>query len=102
MLNRCLDFAQAKQFVAGLKIGGHTDWRLPTKEELTELYRQKPAFPSSSGSSWYWTSQTHMKYVGRWMIEVDVVTTETKAAKEVENKASWHCGDVRAVRGKRR
>jgi tetratricopeptide (TPR) repeat protein len=99
-LNRCLDFEEAEQFVADLKTGGHTDWRLPTKEELTELYHQKPAFPSL-GTTWYWTSQTHKKYLGRWMIDVDVVTTETKPEEEVGNKASWHCGAVRAVRGKR-
>jgi hypothetical protein len=99
-LNRCLDFGGAKQFVADLKTGGHTDWRLPTKEELTELYHRKPAFPSF-GPTWFWTNQVHKKYLGRWMIDVDVVTTESRPAQEVENKASWHCGAVRAVRGKR-
>jgi hypothetical protein len=99
-LNRCLDFEDAKQYVANLKTGGHTDWRLPTKEELTGLYYQQPAFPST-GPTWYWTSQIHKKYLGRWMIDVDVVTTETKPEKEVKNKASWHCGAVRAVRGER-
>jgi Protein of unknown function (DUF1566)/Domain of unknown function (DUF4388) len=99
-LSRCLDFGDAKQYVTDLKTGGHTDWRLPTKEELTGLYYQQPAFPSN-GPTWYWTSQIHKKYLGRWMIDVDVVTTETKPEKEVKNKASWHCGAVRAVRGGR-
>jgi hypothetical protein len=98
LLNRCIDYKEALNFVKTLNTGGHTDWRLPAPEELTALYRQKPYFPSTS-PMWYWTSQTHKRYLGRWMVDVDVVSTETSSEEDVKNKESWHCGAVRAVRG---
>jgi hypothetical protein len=100
LLNRCLDYKEALNFVKTLDTGGHTDWRLPAPEELTALYRQKPYFPSTA-PTWYWTSQTHKRYLGRWMVNVDVVSTETSTEEEVKNKESWHCGAVRAVRENR-
>ncbi|MFH0729205.1 MAG: DUF1566 domain-containing protein [Pseudomonadota bacterium] len=98
LLNRCIDYKEALNFVKTLNTGGYTDWRLPAPEELTTLYRQKPSFPSTA-PTWYWTSQTHKRYLGRWMVDVDVVSTETSTEEEVKNKESWHCGAVRAVRG---
>jgi len=99
-LNRCIDYQEAANFVKTLDTGGYTDWRLPTPEELTALYRQKPYFPSPA-PMWYWTSQIHKRYLGRWMVDVDVVSTETSTEEEIKNKESWHCGAVRAVRGNR-
>jgi hypothetical protein len=98
LFNRCIDYKEALNFVKTLNTGGYTDWRLPAPEELTVLYRQKPYFPSTA-PTWYWTSQTHKRYLGRWMVDVDVVSTETSTEEEVKNKESWHCGAVRAVRG---
>lgn len=98
LLNRCLDYKEAQTFVQGLDTGGHTDWRLPTPQELTTLYRQKPYFPAPK-PGWFWTSQTQKRYLGRWMIDVDVVTTETGTQENRGKKESWHCGSVRAVRG---
>jgi hypothetical protein len=98
LLNRCIDYKEALTFVKTLNTGGYTDWRLPAPEELTALYRQKPSFPSTA-PTWYWTSQTHKRYLGRWMVDVDVVSTETSTEEDVKNKESWHCGAVRAVRG---
>jgi hypothetical protein len=54
---------QAKAAVAALTLGGFTDWRLPTCDELLTLVdrsRYSPAidtgaFPSCR-SDWYWTS----------------------------------------------
>lgn len=100
LLNRCIDYQEATSYVKTLDTGGFTDWRLPAPEELTTLYRQKPSFPSTT-PTWYWTSQTHKRYLGRWMVDVDVVSTETSTEEEVKNKESWHCGSVRAVRGNR-
>lgn len=100
MVNKCIDYQEALNFVKNLNIGGYTDWRLPAPEELTVLYRQKPSFPSTT-PTWYWTSQTHKRYLGRWMIDVDVVSTETSTEEDAKKKESWHCGAVRAVRGGR-
>lgn len=97
LLDRCLDFEEAQAFVKGLDAAGHTDWRLPTPQELTTLYRQKPQFPAPK-PSWFWTSQTQKRYFGRWMVDVDVVATETNTQENLSKMESWHCGAVRAVR----
>ena len=58
-----VDHATAERLCAGLDLAGHTDWRLPTVEELFALAdrtRHSPAidtdaFPDTE-SDWYWTS----------------------------------------------
>jgi uncharacterized protein DUF1566 len=37
-LGRCLDWYQASKYVKNLRAGGHTDWRLPTINELLSIY----------------------------------------------------------------
>ena len=54
---------EALKLCEGLSLGGHADWRLPTRAELLTLVddtRQRPAinveaFPDTKGD-WYWTS----------------------------------------------
>lgn len=58
--------ADAEMAVAACRIGGHDDWRLPTRLELFALVdetRYRPAidtdaFPSCK-NDWYWTSTPH-------------------------------------------
>ena len=58
-----VDQAGAEAACTGLELGGHTDWRLPTVEELFALAdrsRYNPAintdaFPDTR-SDWYWSS----------------------------------------------
>jgi hypothetical protein len=59
----CVNHAQAEKVCADCTAGGHTDWRLPTIEELFALAdrsRHGPAidteaFPDTQ-SDWYWSS----------------------------------------------
>ncbi len=37
-LNRCLNWHESNDYVRELKVGGHTDWRLPTLKELAGIY----------------------------------------------------------------
>jgi hypothetical protein len=57
-------FNQAAKYAAALDAHGHTDWRLPTKTEMQELYKNrnegalKGTFNQRSGSGfahWYWS-----------------------------------------------
>lgn len=64
----------AMKWVAGLKYGGYSDWRLPTKDELKTFANQGEKRPSywfnSNGfnnvqSSWYWSATADCtKYAG--------------------------------------
>jgi len=55
-------FADAKKLAENCGVGDHTDWRLPTIEELLSLVdytRCKPAIDTAffrCESSWYWSS----------------------------------------------
>jgi len=42
----------AKLFCLFLEIDGKRDWRLPTKEELDDIYKSENDFEKS----WYWSS----------------------------------------------
>jgi hypothetical protein len=99
-LDKCLDFNAAKAYVKALDTGGHRDWRLPDKSELTALYHTSPGFPSTE-PTWYWTNRTYRSYQDRWVIQVEVVSTVPHGDEKSSLKGSWMCGAVRAVRGGR-
>ncbi|BBO68812.1 hypothetical protein DSCA_27420 [Desulfosarcina alkanivorans] len=93
-LGKCITHREASAYVAELRTGGHSDWRLPTAGELATLYKNKPFFPGT-GAAWYWTSES---FVRGYHHVVDVVTSvpETEFKRVSENEDS--CGAVRAVR----
>ena len=39
-LGKCLDWNDSKIYVSNLNTGGHTDWRLPTVNELSAIYEK--------------------------------------------------------------
>jgi hypothetical protein len=63
LCDREINYATAEQLCTELELAGHTDWRLPTVDELFALAdrtRTDPAidtgaFPDTQ-SDWYWTS----------------------------------------------
>lgn len=57
-----MNWAKAKEACAALRLGGFSDWRLPTIQELLTLVdydRHEPAIDTdffSCEANWYWTS----------------------------------------------
>ncbi|MBL0716691.1 MAG: DUF1566 domain-containing protein [Desulfosarcina sp.] len=93
----CLDYAAAIKYVKNLRTGGVSDWRLPTVNELAQIYKHKPFFPQDD-SDWYWTSKSYSRYADCWSKVVDVVTSKNQLTWKKEEKDSMDCGSVRAVR----
>lgn len=97
-LKDCIDFSGAKTFVAGLKTGGHDDWRLPSPEELEALYKETPALPTADTHAWYWSAKFYRLFVGEWVSKVTVVGADSLPSRPPLQKDSRDCGSVRAVR----
>jgi hypothetical protein len=97
VVGECMTYEKATAYMANLETGGHTDWRLPTPEELSTLYGKAPTFPSGP-EAWYWSSETEKRYVGQWTINVAVFLPGRPEGQRLTEKESWQCGAVRAVR----
>jgi hypothetical protein len=82
ILQQRIDLDQAKQWVAGLDIGGYRDWRVPTRDELAGLAKSGGETPAESlnggvffnvehGS--YWTTTTHENNpeYAWWVVEMN-------------------------------
>ncbi len=94
MLNKCLDYKSAENYVKGLTTGGYRNWRLPDSSELAGIYKSEPFFPDS-GAQWYWTSEVFTK--GYHKKALIVTSKPEKVFKRQEVKLD-KCGSVRAVR----
>jgi hypothetical protein len=46
----------AMNYASGLSLAGHSDWRLPTKEELERIYKSPCKSMMDVGYGWYWSS----------------------------------------------
>ena len=46
----------AMNYVSGLSLGGHSDWRLPTRYELKRLYLSQCKSMMNVLNDWYWSS----------------------------------------------
>ena len=55
--DRDVNWEQAEEYVKSLKLGGYTDWRLPTLSELKSLYQQERALTALHFSRWAWSSE---------------------------------------------
>jgi hypothetical protein len=94
----CLDYKAAHVYVKSMKLGGFTDWRLPTPDELQQLYRD--SFPLPPGKRrWYWTSRSYTRYADAdgWSKVVDVVASAPGGDRKSQLD-SRECASVRAVR----
>ncbi len=96
-LNKCLNYESAAEYVQNLRTGGHKDWRLPTEDELTGIYKTKPFFPTRA-AEWYWTSKSYARYSGGWQKMVNIVTTARETEWNKEQTYAEECGAVHAVR----
>jgi len=90
----CMDYQSALEYTTSLKTGGHGNWRIPTPGELAGIYKNKPFFPSS-GTGWYWTSETFIK--GYHKI-ASIITTKKETSFKKEQLKQDRCGAVRAIR----
>ena len=63
-------FNEAQEYTAKLDAHGHRDWRVPTRDELNEMYQNRAAIGGfeESGSDpggWYWSS-SQSSYRNAW------------------------------------
>ncbi len=88
----------ASKYVAALELGGHSDWRLPTREELLDLYfvfdfgNAKEGDKTGKINGYYWIAEKDdTGYIGTW-----------KDGDSCEISRNFNTGDrggyVRAVR----
>ncbi len=95
----CLNYVNAQKYVQALTVGGFTDWRIPEKNELLNIYAKSPLFPRNE-TEWYWTNQTYPYFdEGLSSLVVDIVypASERIFEKTPPTNAKF-CGVVRAVR----
>ncbi len=90
----CMNYQSALEYVEALKTGGYGNWRIPTPGELAGIYKSKPFFPSS-GTGWYWTSETFIKGYHK---VASIVTTKKETSFKKEQIKQNRCGAVRAIR----
>ena len=87
-----MDWYQARSNASGLSLGGHSDWRLPNKDELVGLYDSECKKMMDVRSDWYWSSTTYVNYTNyAWLVNFDL-----GGYVSVYNKS--HTYYVRAVR----
>ncbi len=90
----CLNYEDAQRYVAGLRWGGYSDWRLPTAAELAILYKNEPFFPAND-APWYWTSEA---YVRGYHPVANIVTSKHERSFSRQSTNQNACGAVRAIR----
>jgi serine/threonine protein kinase len=85
---RNMNWEETKKYVESLILGGYSDWRLPTQEELEELYdrsiraklRIDPVF--KLGGIWVWTSREDG---GSWVVNFQTGTAYPTIAMTMPN-----------------
>jgi hypothetical protein len=95
LTGRCMTYDEARQKIKTMKLGGYTDWRLPSSKELIGLYSPPTSFQGAS-SDWYWSSDSFKRYSGEWIILVDAISPTPRPTTRKQNSNT--CGWFRAVR----
>ena len=92
----CMTYEAALAYVDCLRTAGYTDWRLPSPEELAELYKRRPYYPSS-GAPWYWTAAVSP---ASWNVNNPVIVffPDAKTVYKKDAVDRGRCGAIHAVR----
>ncbi len=93
-LNVCLNYDQAKEYIARLRAGGHRDWRMPSRSEIESILQKSPVFPSAR-SKWFWTSKMFWHGWNK-MVIIYMVNSNNQWVKG--SAGAEQCGAVLAVR----
>ncbi len=93
-LNACLNYDQAKEYIARLRTGGHSNWRLPSGSELKSVLTTGPVFPSAR-SKWFWTSKMFWHGWNK-MVVIYMINNNNQWVKG--SAGAEQCGAVLAVR----
>lgn len=71
--NNYLEWSDANTYCNNLTLYGYTDWRLPTKDELLQMYNDRSSIGGFSVFAYYWSS-TSCGSSGEMHFEVDFNT----------------------------
>lgn len=100
-----MEFDEAKQFVESLRIGGYSDWRLPTADELRTIIDESNVPEYSEGSTYPYHEPFNVRRSGRIFSSTIVHSPNGKPGYYVMNLRNAHlfngAGEkayVRAVR----
>ena len=64
-----MNWNAAIQYSKSLRKGGFNDWRVPTKEELEEIYKIKDICGINKWDNWFWSSSVHSyNTYSRWRV----------------------------------
>ncbi|MDR1022369.1 MAG: DUF1566 domain-containing protein [Prevotellaceae bacterium] len=56
------DWVSAGNLCRASSVGGYSDWRLPTRGELSALYSNRATIGGFSSNNYYWTSDVYSSY----------------------------------------
>jgi hypothetical protein len=63
------NWGNAKRYCLNLSLGGYSDWELPSKDVLREVFAKKEIFDKYKHSSFYWSSSTYVYGTSRaWRV----------------------------------
>ncbi len=64
-----MNWHSAMSYASRLSMGGHSGWRLPSRDELANLYHSPCKSMMEVVSSYYWSSTTHAYGTGgAWLV----------------------------------
>ncbi|MBF0541356.1 MAG: caspase family protein [Nitrospirae bacterium] len=103
-LGKCMSWDASKSYISGLKTGGHSDWRMPTVDELKGIFEESKSNTTfnggpvhldttfaSGGSYWYWSSEEANFCCAKFVLFYD-------GTVNAPPKSYCDLGGVRAVR----
>jgi hypothetical protein len=86
VMSEKITYKEAEELCEGLELGGYTDWRIPTLQELLSIIDYKSYNPallsgfSSIKTSSYWTSTPYMGDLDKvWGVNFKTGATDTNS-----------------------